>query len=147
MTPEAVFSAASTTAMLSWLLLIVQPRASWVRLITGRLVPMAFAVAYIAILAPRFAGSDGGFDSLAAVQRLFADPWLLLAGWIHYLAFDLLTGVWETRDAARRGVPHWMVIPCLLLTFMFGPAGWLAYLGVRTLRPGVRPHSRPGLTS
>ena len=32
----------------------------------------------------------------------------LLAGWIHYLAFDLLTGVWETRDAASRGIPHWM---------------------------------------
>jgi Domain of unknown function (DUF4281) len=45
--------------------------------------------------------------------------------------------VWETRDAARRGVPHWMVIPCLLLTFMFGPAGWLAYLGVRALRGGA----------
>jgi hypothetical protein len=134
MTPEAVFSAASTTAMLSWLLLIVRPRASWVHLITGRVVPIAFAVLYAVILVPRFGGSDGGFDSLAAVQRLFADPWLLLAGWIHYLAFDLLTGVWETRDAARRGVPHWMVIPCLLLTFMFGPAGWLAYLGVRASR-------------
>lgn len=134
MTPEAVFSAASTAAMLSWLLLIVLPRASWVRLITGRVVPIAFAVLYAVILVPRFGGSDGGFDSLAAVTRLFADPWLLLAGWIHYLAFDLLTGVWETRDAARRGVPHWMVIPCLFLTFMFGPVGWLLYLGVRQVR-------------
>lgn len=134
MTPDAVFSAASSTAMLSWLLLIVQPRAWWVHLITGRLVPIAFAVLYAVILVPRFGGSDGGFDSLAAVQRLFADPWLLLAGWIHYLAFDLLTGVWEARDAARRGVPHWMVIPCLLLTFMFGPVGWLLYLGVRKMR-------------
>jgi len=134
MTPESVFSLASTTAMLSWLLLIIRPRAAWVQLVTGRLVPIALAVVYGVVLVPRFGGSDGGFDSLAAVARLFADPWLLLAGWIHYLAFDLLTGVWETRDAARRGVPHWMVIPCLLLTFMFGPLGWLAYLGVRTLR-------------
>lgn len=134
MTPESVFSAASTAAMLSWLLLIVQPRASWVRLITGRVVPIAFAVLYAVILVPRFGDSDGGFDSLAAVTRLFADPWLLLAGWTHYLAFDLLTGVWETRDAARRGVPHWMVIPCLLLTFLFGPVGWLLYLGVRQRR-------------
>jgi hypothetical protein len=139
MTPEAVFSAASTTAMLSWLLLIVRPRASWVHLITGRVVPIAFAVLYAVILVPRFGGSDGGFDSLAAVQRLFADPWLLLAGWIHYLAFDLLTGVWETRDAAKRGIPHWMVIPCLLLTFMLGPAGWLLYQGVRTLRGSAEP--------
>ncbi len=134
MTPEAVFSAASTTALLSWLALVVRPRSAWVQTLTGRVVPVAFAVLYAVILVPRFAGSDGGFDSLAGVQRLFADPWLLLAGWIHYLAFDLLTGVWETRDAARRGVPHWMVIPCLLLTFMFGPVGWLLYLGVRQVR-------------
>jgi hypothetical protein len=30
------------------------------------------------------------------------------------------------------------VLPCLFLTFMFGPAGWLAYLAVRTARP-ARP--------
>lgn len=134
MTPESVFSLASTMAMVSWLLLIVAPRASWARLVTGRIVPIAFAVLYAALIVPRFAGSDGGFDTLAAVQRLFADPWLLLAGWVHYLAFDLLTGVWEARDAAKRGIPHWMVIPCLLLTFMFGPIGWLLYLGLRQVR-------------
>jgi hypothetical protein len=131
MTADALFSAASTTALVSWLLLIVRPRAAWVQTITGLVVPLAFAVLYVAVLAPRFASSAGDFNSLAGVAALFADPWLLLAGWVHYLAFDLLTGVWETRDAARRGVPHWMVIPCLLLTFMFGPAGWLAYQGVR----------------
>jgi hypothetical protein len=27
-----------------------------------------------------------------------------------------------------------MVVPCLLLTFMLGPAGWLLYQGVRALR-------------
>lgn len=134
MTPEAVFSAASTTALLSWLLLIVRPRAPWVQTITGQLVPIAFAVLYVSVIVPRLAGSAGDFNSLAGVAALFADPWLLLAGWVHYLAFDLLIGVWETRDAARRGIPHWMVIPCLLLTFMLGPAGWLLYQGVRMVR-------------
>lgn len=136
MTPEAVFSITSTTAMLSWLLLAVQPRAAWVQRITGLIVPLFLAAIYAAIVVARFGRGDGGFGSLAEVSALFQDPWMLLAGWIHYLAFDLLTGVWETRDAAKRGVPHWMVVPCLFLTFMFGPAGWLAYQGVRTL--GVR---------
>jgi hypothetical protein len=45
----------------------------------------------------------------------------------------LLIGVWEVRDAAARRVPHWRLVPCLLLTFLFGPAGWLLYLGVRSL--------------
>ena len=51
---------------------------------------------------------------------------------MHYLAFDLLVGSWEARDARSRGVPHWALLPCLALTFLFGPAGWLLYLGVRS---------------
>ena len=62
---------------------------------------------------------------------LFSNPWALLAGWIHYLAFDLLIGTWETRDAREHGVPHLLLVPCLVLTFLFGPAGWLLYRGVR----------------
>lgn len=130
MTPDAVFSVANTTALLSWLLLAVRPRAAVVQRITGAAVPLLFALAYAAIVAWRFGRGEGGFGSLPDVAALFRDPWMLLAGWIHYLAFDLLTGVWETRDAAQRGVPHWLVVPCLFLTFMFGPAGWLLYQGV-----------------
>jgi len=134
MTPEGVFSMASTIALVAWVLLAVRPGAAWVRLVTARVVPITFAMVYAVIIALRFGRGEGGFGSLAEVSALFQDPWTLLAGWIHYLAFDLLTGVWETRDAARRGVPHWMVVPCLFLTFMFGPAGWLLYMGVRRLR-------------
>ena len=134
MTPEGVFSMASTPALVAWVLLAVRPRAAWVQLVTARVVPIAFAVVYAVIIVLRFGRGDGGFGSLAEVSALFQDPWTLLAGWIHYLAFDLLTGVWETRDAARRGVPHWLVVPCLFLTFMFGPAGWLLYMGVRNVQ-------------
>ena len=68
-------------------------------------------------------------------------PWLLLAGWIHYLAFDLFVGSWEVRDAQERGIPHLAVVPCLLLTFMFGPAGWFLYNLVRA-KYGDRVHTR-----
>ena len=134
MTPEAVFSAASTTALVSWVLLAVRPRAAWVQRITGTIVPIAFALLYVAILSMHLGRGAGDFNSLAGVAALFSDPWTLLAGWVHYLAFDLLTGVWETRDAAQRGIPHWMVVPCLFLTFMLGPAGWLLYQIVRATR-------------
>ncbi len=134
MTPESVFSAASTTALISWVLLAVRPRAAWVQRITGTIVPIVFALLYVAILSVRLGRGAGDFNSLAGVAALFSDPWMLLAGWVHYLAFDLLTGVWETRDAARRGIPHWMVVPCLFLTFMLGPAGWLLYQIVRATR-------------
>ena len=71
------------------------------------------------------------FSSLDGVASLFANRWLLLAGWTHYLAFDLLVGVWEVHDSRDRRIPHLLVIPCLALTFMFGPAGWLLYQLIR----------------
>ena len=101
-------------------------------------VPALFAVVYIAIIVTHFFGSPGGFSSLPDVALLFSNPWLLLAGWTHYLAFDLLIGSWETKDARERGVPHLLVVPCLILTFLFGPAGWLAYQGVRRVAARAR---------
>ena len=59
---------------------------------------------------------------------------MLLAGWTHYLVFDMLVGSWEVRDAREHGIPHLLVVPCLFVTFMFGPAGWLLYRGVRATR-------------
>jgi hypothetical protein len=54
-----------------------------------------------------------------------------VAGWIHYLIFDLFVGAWEARDARRRGVPHLLLVPCLLATLMIGPVGLLLYVLVR----------------
>jgi ABA DEFICIENT 4-like len=79
-----------------------------------------------------FPRAEGGFSTLAGVSKLFEDPWVLLAGWLHYLAFDLLIGTWEARDSIERGVSRWLLVPCLFFTFMFGPMGWLAYMAART---------------
>jgi hypothetical protein len=135
MSPEQVFALANGIALLSWLLLAVLPGRRWVTdIVTGKAVPAVFAVLYIAIVATTLSGAEGSFSTLAGVASLFANPWLLLAGWVHYLAFDLLIGTWEARDARERGVPHLLLIPCLFLTFMLGPAGWLLYMGVREVR-------------
>jgi len=133
MTPEQIFSIANMLSVLCWLLLGVLPNRRWVtEIVTGKAVPALFAVAYIAIVATTFPRADGSFSTLAGVTTLFADPWLLLAGWLHYLAFDLLIGTWEARDAVERNVPRLLLVPCLFLTLMFGPAGWLLYMLVRT---------------
>jgi Domain of unknown function (DUF4281) len=132
MTPEHVFALANTVALIGWVLLIALPRQRWVsELVAPRVLPALFAGVYVAILAMFLKGSSGGFSSLSAVATLFTQPWLLLAGWVHYLAFDLIVGSWEVSDARERGIPYVAVVPCLVLTFMFGPAGWLAYSGVR----------------
>lgn len=132
MTPEQVFSIANSLALVGWLLLIVAGRARWAApLVTGAILPLLFAVAYVYVLATHWGETSGGFSTLAGVQALFANPWVLLAGWIHYLAFDLFIGSWQVRDAQRHGIAHWMLLPSLVLTFLFGPGGLIVYFALR----------------
>jgi len=134
MTPEALFSLASSAVLPGWLLLVFAPRWKWTtRLVTGVLLPALLGLLYLYLIASRWAGSEGGFGSLAEVRRLFDDPALLLAGWVHYLAFDLFVGTWEVRDAQKLGLPHLLVVPCLIFTFLFGPIGLLLYFVLRGL--------------
>ena len=134
---ERIFSICSSLAMVGWLLLVVLPRQRLAHLTASIAIPVAIALVYLVLIAQYFGSADGGFGSLADVTRLFAHPALLLAGWVHYLAFDLFIGAWAVRDAQRHRVPHLLVVPCLLLTFMLGPIGLLAYLGLRTWRAGT----------
>lgn len=116
-------------------MLAVLPGQPWVsKLITARVVPSLLAALYTAIVVSLFWRTPGGFSTLADVGMLFSNPWLLLGGWVHYLAFDLLVGSWELQDAREHGIPHWMVVPCLTLTFLFGPSGWLLYTLLRSIR-------------
>jgi hypothetical protein len=145
MTPDQIFSLANTTALVTWLALVLgQRRRLVVHMIAGRVVPALFALAYVVIVAAVFPRASGGFSSLSGVADLFSDRWLLLAGWLHYLAFDLLVGTWEAVDAHERGVHVLLVAPCLFVTFLFGPAGWLLYQIVRISAP-VRAAAAPSL--
>ena len=126
---DTIFSVANCVALASWVLLAAFPQRRWTEVVTGRVVPALLASAYVVILATTWGRTPGGFASLDAVGQLFENPWMRLAGWLHYLAFDLLIGGFIVRDARGRGIRHGFILPVLLLTFMFGPAGWLAYRG------------------
>ena len=119
-----------------WLLLAVAPRARVTALLVhAPLVPVLLGILYgVLIFSGDPAPEEGNMGSLAGVSVLFSVPRVMTAGWIHYLIFDLFVGAWETRDAHRRGLSHWLVVPCLALTFLLGPLGLLAYLGVRFAR-------------
>jgi hypothetical protein len=137
--PDLVFRLANGAALLTWVALLASPsRAAWaatVRRVAGRGVPLALSVLYVVMLATHWRG-EGGFGTLAEVHALFAVPGALVAGWVHYLAFDLFVGSWIAERGAQLQLPHWQLVPVLLLTFMFGPAGLLAFVLLRAL---VRP--------
>ena len=132
MKAEQIFSVVNLIAILGWLLIAILPRWKYTRLVVlSGGIPLLLAVAYTILIAIFFGKAEGGFGSLADVMKLFTNEWTVLAGWIHYLAFDLFVGSWEVRDSQEKGVSHVLVIPCLFLTFMFGPMGLLAYCILR----------------
>lgn len=129
-----IFSIANTLALLAWVVLIIFPKKKLTRIIIHQGVFMALlGVAYLVFILQGL-GNGGGFDSIESVRQLFASDAALLAGWLHYLAFDLFVGAWMTRDARRVGVPHWAIILPLILTFMAGPVGFLIYFIIRLFK-------------
>ena len=131
MDPETLFLIATRATLPCWLLLIVLPRWKWSTRLVTIFVPVLLGGLYLVLVWRYFGRSGGGYGALGEVRTLFEHPWMLLAGWVHYLAFDLFVGAWEARDAQRLGIHQLLLMPCLALTLMFGPVGLLAYLILR----------------
>ena len=131
---ETIFSLASLAAMIGWIVLILLPRRwKWLNTIPLLIIPLLLSGAYASMLLPGLlaGGGEGDFSSLAGVRTLFSSDGALLVGWIHYLAFDLLVGTIIARQADDEGINRFIQAPCLLLTFMFGPVGFLLFQIVR----------------
>jgi hypothetical protein len=139
MTPELLFSVLNLMAIGAWLPLLFLPKARWATAIVPVAMPCLLGVIYVLLVAASLPWGEGGFASLAAVAALFRNPWALLAGWAHYLGFDLFIGGWQVRDAQRRRIPHLFVVPALVLTFLFGPSGLLLYLAIRRRSTDMHP--------
>ncbi len=138
--PHVLFQYSGPLVLLGWLALALSPLAPRLaQIVAGLAIPAILSVAYTALILVHWADAPGGFSSLADVMALFTDPPVALAGWLHYLAFDLLIGAWITRTARREGIPHLLILPCLVPTFLFGPAGFLAFL---ILRAGFTARAR-----
>lgn len=131
---ELLFAAAGNVALAGWAALALTPyRFDVARKLAGT-VALLLAALYAALVGAFWTAADGGFDSLNAVARLFEHRGLLLAGWVHYLAFDLLLGLWQREEARRIGLSRWLLLPCLIATLLFGPLGWLLFMALRTFR-------------
>lgn len=136
---EILFKAANYSVLPFWLLLLVAPRWRWTRLLVhGPAVVLLLTPIYTYMLFG-YASSPENVDmtTLYGVMTAFTAPHIVVAGWIHYLIFDLFIGAWESRDAQRRNIPHLLVIPCLVATLLVGPIGLLLYLIVRFGRSRV----------
>ncbi len=143
MTADTLFQLANPAALLGWMILALSPLSPlWADRIASTLIPVLLSIAYAALILAFWSGAPGGFDSLPNVMVLFTDPHVALAGWVHYLAFDLIIGAWIARTARAEGIAHLMVLPCLVLTFLFGPAGFLLFTALRAIYAAKRPATK-----
>ena len=131
MDAETIFRIANSVAVVGWLVLLASPFMPKIaHYVSAMAIPLLLTVVYSSLIMAFWSSGQGGFDSLEHVAELFRSPELLLAGWIHYLAFDLFVGAWIVGKARENGIAFWAVIPCLVLTFLFGPAGFLLFSAI-----------------
>ena len=137
---DTVFSIANMWPLLFWLLLAFGPRTEMTAklVVFGGIAPLALCYA---VLLPLImtgtidpVGPEGGsmdFTQLSGVMALFDSKGGATVGWIHYLAFDLLAGLWVARNADRHGYARWIQVPILFFVLMAGPLGLTLYLLLR----------------
>ncbi len=131
MSLELIFNLCNSIALIGWVLNLISNKPQIEKLIVGIIVALlAIVYTYFIIGFFKLAYLQN-FSSLHGFRSLLTDDHLLLAGWAHYLAFDLMTGLFIRSNAKKHGISFWLVLPCLLFTFMLGPTGLLMYLLIR----------------
>jgi Domain of unknown function (DUF4281) len=131
MSLDFIFSGSNLLAIAGWVALALAPLARGRLVMLARTVSLTLCALYLLYFLTLTEPSGGSFGSLAGIVTLFSKPGNVMMGWTHYLAFDLFIGSWETEDAGKRGMPHWLLLPCLVFTFMLGPVGLGLYFILR----------------
>lgn len=129
---DMVYSLCSLVAVGGWLCLLAAPLARDRLIMAARAFALVLCAAYLWQFFFITESVEGGsFSTLPGIVAFFTSPGNVMLGWTHYLAFDLFIGSWEVEDAGRRGIPHWLVIPCMVFTFLLGPIGLGLYFLLR----------------
>lgn len=144
MNPDLIFRMCSVAALASWVMLIAAPRWKLLPQIIRWGVLTLMAVLYSVLIAVYFFRVEGGgFSSLAALQALFTSREVALAGWVHYLAFDLFVGLWIAEKSDDFGIARIVQAPVLVITFMFGPLGFLMFQTVLAFNSAYGAVNKP----
>jgi len=133
LTPEQLFTWAGQAAFYGWIILIFLPRIKAIFIIPKYIIPIAIGLMYGGLMLAHYSTTDGGFGSLTAVRTLFDNDYVLLAAWVHYLAFDLFVGAWIAEKSDIIGLSRIIQAPILIATYMFGPVGLFLFLSIRVM--------------
>jgi Domain of unknown function (DUF4281) len=134
---DLLFRATNLLALPMWALMILLPRWRWTaRIIRSPWVSAALAILYTALVLPRLGAiwPTVSRPTLPGVEVLLGSPPGATIAWVHFLAFDIFVGRWIYLNSQERRISSWLMAPVLFLTLMLGPAGFLFYLVVRSIR-------------
>ena len=133
------FRFANYSVIVGWVIIVFLP--NWEMgdkvILYGVFVIMAlFYCYYLYLTFAQRMKSDWGkpsFFKMKGVLALMDNPNAALASWMHILAFDLVIAYFIRLEGASLGIEHWKLLPCLVMTMMFGPVGLLFFLGMTVL--------------
>lgn len=135
MNADRIFILACSVAFISWSLLFIYPYSTRIRQILYGGVVTCFSLLYTGLFVSYFdPESFQSFSTLSGLISLFSNKEAVLLGWIHYLAFDLLAGLYISKDAEKNKLGPWIIRPMFFFTFMTGPLGFLLYTIIRTVK-------------
>lgn len=136
MAPDFLFQLSCIIAAIGWIVILFASPfwRWWDRFVMGIVITLlAFIYSYLNL--SNFHLSDvKGFGSLDGILALYQNKYILLAGWIHIMAFDLIAALWVKKNSVRHDIKHWLIFVPLLFTCLLGPLGFLLYLIIRAIK-------------
>ena len=109
-------------------MLMFAPQWKWTKkIVLSGCYSLTFAIVYLLLIIFNFDVNNFNFSTLENVKQVFTNDYFLLAGWAHYLAFDLLIGAWIVKDSKENNIQSIIIIPILAFTFYLGPIGYIFY--------------------
>jgi hypothetical protein len=136
MSPDTIFKITCILAAIGWIILVVIS-PSWPtfdKFLVGVIISM-LSLVYTTLNFTNFSPDIlEHFSSLDGIYSLYKNPALLLAGWVHFLAFDLAVAVWIKKNSLKHGIKHGWVIPALIFTCLLAPLGFLIYTIIRWVK-------------
>ncbi len=136
MTTTQVFSIAGMITTPMWILMIFFPKWKVTNyLISFKIVPIILSFIYtIYIINTISINGMPDYGNLDSVMKLFTEENAVLAGWVHYLVFDLIIGMWILNASKKLNIHQLIIAPCLFATFMFGPVGFLLFFIIKIIK-------------
>ena len=135
MNASQIFSLGNSFIVIGWILLLFLPNWKYTQsiILNGLIVIYAIVYSFL-ILKDINDFSPDSFSTLANVKALFQNDNAVVAGWFHYLAFDLFVGAYIVRKSKQLQIKRWQYTLALPFTFMFGPLGYFIFFIFKVLK-------------